>query len=244
MPGFKQSFFSFIQAFRSHWLAAMSGGFSVPFTGLAIFAGDKYQQIIFGCLAFAAFWFAAYRIWKHEYDKTAAVTEELERLRAISPDLKPQIDGLIFGGRDQHYPENVPIILIVSISNLGTMQNIANEFQMTLERDGVSMPAQLMAINPAITIGMPIPQQPGIERPMKFGQDQALYNKTASPIAVGSMVTGILLSLAPSRDWASPDTKITLAFKDIKGRAYQTERVISARNDSPQEFGGLHGEFI
>src|SRR5882757_5744663 len=64
---------SFALAFRGQWFAAMSGGFSVPFTALAVFLDNKYQQIIFGCLAFAAVWYAVYTIWKIEREKVISL---------------------------------------------------------------------------------------------------------------------------------------------------------------------------
>jgi hypothetical protein len=57
----------------------MSGGFSVPFTALAVFAGDKYQQAVFGFLALAAFWFAAYRVWRSEHEEVLELRGQLDR---------------------------------------------------------------------------------------------------------------------------------------------------------------------
>jgi hypothetical protein len=71
------AFWSYVRAFRTHWLTAMSGGFSVPFTALAVFAGNKYQQAIFGFLAFAAFWFAGFRVWKFEHDKVLLLEQKV-----------------------------------------------------------------------------------------------------------------------------------------------------------------------
>ena len=68
---------AFAQAFRKHLFAAMSGGFSVPFTALAVFVDNKYAQLIFGCLAFCAAWFAAYRIWKYEREKVIELEARL-----------------------------------------------------------------------------------------------------------------------------------------------------------------------
>jgi hypothetical protein len=60
------TFRNFIAAFRGHWLEAMSGGFSVPFTALAVYSSQTYQQAIFALLALAGIWFAAFRIWAVE----------------------------------------------------------------------------------------------------------------------------------------------------------------------------------
>jgi hypothetical protein len=72
------SLWAFARAFRKHLFAAMSGGFSVPFTALAVFADNKYAQLIFGCLAFFAAWFAAYRIWKAEHEKVLDLEQKIE----------------------------------------------------------------------------------------------------------------------------------------------------------------------
>src|SRR5258706_11455692 len=63
------SLWNFVRAFRGHWLAAMSGSFSVPFTAAAVYLDNKYAQGIFAMLALAAFWFAAYRVWLVEWKK-------------------------------------------------------------------------------------------------------------------------------------------------------------------------------
>ena len=55
----------------------MSGGFSVPFTALAVIADNKYAQLIFGCLAFSGAWFAAYRVWKIEREKVIELEGKL-----------------------------------------------------------------------------------------------------------------------------------------------------------------------
>jgi len=59
----RPSIWSFAQALRTYWLAAMSGSFSVPFTAAAVYLDNKYAQGIFALLAFCALWFAAYRVW-------------------------------------------------------------------------------------------------------------------------------------------------------------------------------------
>lgn len=55
----------------------MSGGFSVPFATLAVFSGEKYQQIIWALLALGAFGFSAFRLWESEHKKVVALRAEL-----------------------------------------------------------------------------------------------------------------------------------------------------------------------
>jgi hypothetical protein len=79
------SVWSFAQAFRGQWFAAMSGGFSVPFAALAVFLDNKYQQVIFGCLAFAAIWYAAYTIWRIEREKVLKLEERVNGTKRLEP---------------------------------------------------------------------------------------------------------------------------------------------------------------
>jgi hypothetical protein len=85
----KPSLWSFARAFREHWFAAMSGGFSVPFTALAVFLDNKYAQAIFGALAFLGAWFAAYTAWRSERQKRLALEEQLARRARLT--VKPPI---------------------------------------------------------------------------------------------------------------------------------------------------------
>jgi hypothetical protein len=56
MAGPKQFFDA---VFRRHWLAVMSGAFSVPFGALAVFSDTRFGQIIWVCLAIGPGWLAA-----------------------------------------------------------------------------------------------------------------------------------------------------------------------------------------
>jgi hypothetical protein len=68
---------AFVSAYRAQLFAAMSGSFSVPFTFAAVYSDSKYGHLIYGCLALAAFIFAAYTLWKIEHDKVLALQDRL-----------------------------------------------------------------------------------------------------------------------------------------------------------------------
>jgi hypothetical protein len=78
---FDKPFWSFLRALRADWFAAMSGGFSVPFTAVAVFADNKYAQAIFACMGFGSIIFASYRIWKSEHDKVLTLGLELSPIK-------------------------------------------------------------------------------------------------------------------------------------------------------------------
>jgi hypothetical protein len=70
---------NFVAAFRGHWFAAMSGVFSVPFYGLAVYLDNKFAQTIFLALAFSGSWFAAYTIWRSQCERANALDAQLVR---------------------------------------------------------------------------------------------------------------------------------------------------------------------
>jgi hypothetical protein len=76
---------AFASALRADLFAAMSGGFSVPFGGLAVFAGDKYQQLIWAALAFCALGFTSYRLWRTQHDRVTKLEAELEKANGAKP---------------------------------------------------------------------------------------------------------------------------------------------------------------
>lgn len=55
----------------------MSGGFSVPFAALAVFASSKYGQVIWSILAFSAFMIMVYRVWAREATKVSELSVKL-----------------------------------------------------------------------------------------------------------------------------------------------------------------------
>jgi hypothetical protein len=73
----KPSLWSFAAAFRAHWFAAMSGGFSVPFTFATALVDSTLVKGILLTLAFCGAWFAAYAIWKFEREKVIDLEEKL-----------------------------------------------------------------------------------------------------------------------------------------------------------------------
>jgi len=67
----------FVLAFREKWLAAMTGGLSVPFAALAAWADNQYAKLTFAALAFADVWSAAYQVWKVERERVVSLERQL-----------------------------------------------------------------------------------------------------------------------------------------------------------------------
>ena len=80
MPTNKPSPWEFVLAFRRETFGAMSGGVSVPFAALAVFLDNAYAQAIFAAMAFTAVWFAAYRVWKAERERTIVAENQINEI--------------------------------------------------------------------------------------------------------------------------------------------------------------------
>ena len=235
---------AFGAAMFAHWFTAMSGPLSVPVALAAFFVENPTAKVLLGLTAFICVWAASYSMWKVERDRANLAAQEVERLKSIVPRLSATIEGIVFGGRDERLPDIAPLILIISIRNIGSMQSIASEFQIALSRDGAVKNAQLMAIKGPVTLGFPIPGQPGKENFMRYNESEALYRKANVPIQVGAKISGLLvasISIA-DKDWLSPGTEITVLFKDILGAGHETKRNLTGGDLSDlQDFAGLEG---
>jgi hypothetical protein len=91
-------FWSFVKAFRHHWFTALSGCFSVPFTVLTVYSGDKYAQSIFGVLAFSSFAYSSYQVWKVEREAIGKLSDDISTLEER---LRPKIE-LRFDHKDDN----------------------------------------------------------------------------------------------------------------------------------------------
>jgi hypothetical protein len=82
---------------RDYWAPLMSGGFSVPFAALAVFADSKFGQIIWGAMAVSAGLFSGYLVWAKEH-------AEVRRLNEV---LRPRLKLSLIDERDPHKPEDM-----------------------------------------------------------------------------------------------------------------------------------------
>jgi hypothetical protein len=80
----------FLKAFTHQAVAVIGAvGISVPSTYLAVYADKKYEQIIYGALAFLGFLIAPYRVWKAEREQVSKLSEKVSTLEER---LRPKID--------------------------------------------------------------------------------------------------------------------------------------------------------
>jgi hypothetical protein len=159
MPANPPSTVEFIRAFRKHWLAAMSGSFSVPFTAAAFFVDGSYGKLLFALLAVSAMWFAAYTVWHAERqklivaerreeqaqdelrDKREALAlqkeqNEIQRaqLRAIESDTLPTPAVQAYVDKAIDSLSSAALEALRMMSDLGRPQNVNSEIWSELQR--------------------------------------------------------------------------------------------------------------
>jgi hypothetical protein len=150
---------TFFKALFSNWLSAMSGPLSVPFAIAALYVpsdwvpGDLAKVLLLSA-SFVCVWGAAYGIWKIEHDKMTSGSAEIERLKRVAPELVGAVDGFVFGGRSDQMQGVSPFIVVASISNVGAMQSVAKDFELSLLRNGEAKILQVMAIPNYINLGL------------------------------------------------------------------------------------------
>ena len=242
----KSNIREFVKAICARWFTAMSGPLSVPLVFLGFYVENTTAKILFFVLAAFGLVFSSYWIWKTERDKVTAAHKEIQRLSAIAPELDATIDGIVHGGYSDQFPGMASAFLFATITNTGSMQSIANDFRLIVRRNGISRDVTLRAFANTVTLGFPIPGQPGREQFVRYQNSEALYRKASNPIQVGSSIQGMLFVMvdAADREWLSPGSEFILQFKDVKGRRYETKNILNDVHSEPKDFAGMTGELV
>jgi hypothetical protein len=99
-------FSTYLKAFFTDALTAMSGPISVPFAAAALWASSYWQKVLWGCLAVVSAGFSSYRVWRKEREtanqKLAAKDEQIssvtqslnDKIMAITQSLNEKITTL------------------------------------------------------------------------------------------------------------------------------------------------------
>jgi hypothetical protein len=92
----RTTFIDFLKAFTTNWLAAVSGGLSVPFAITALFVSTTYQRILWSLLAISGGMLASYSVWAAKCRDCNRAEADLrdERLRRARPILRGSIDQI------------------------------------------------------------------------------------------------------------------------------------------------------
>jgi len=155
--------------------------------------------------------------WKDVDDEKKAISAELERERDKS---QPKLVGEInfYGvGTVPEFGSKTGIVVSATISNLGAPTIAKVWTLLVILPDGRQMTPLREMIPKTIVFYTH-------RGPRRFYQQDALYNKTLTPIPTGGAESGILLFVAPAgtttQDIFQPGTKIVLGFYDVANKPY------------------------
>ena len=219
----------FIFAVLKQWTSYMSGPVSIV---LYLWARNKGKEIPAKWYIRIAVLFAfvgCFMAWEDQYHAAQSAIAQIDQ---NSPKLAGEIQLYIAGV----VPElQTAIMLLVRVSNVGS-PSIVRDWALTVVLpSGKEIRARNIFI--PITITMPTPKGLRV-----FRQEDALYNKTTTPIPNGGEQTGILLfeipDLPPKSSTTLPDelresgAKVVLEFHDIKNKRYTCSKVVSGTPDS------------
>jgi hypothetical protein len=112
-----------------------------------------------------------------------------------------------------------PVVLVVSIANIGNMQSTADGWQLTTELDRNKFDGVPVTLSPDTRVA--VTSNAGI--PFHFAPGGWLYSKGLESIEPGEMVTGFLIFQFPQLQpdaFARGTSKLTLKFADIMERTY------------------------
>jgi hypothetical protein len=226
-----RDFVPYLQAVLTHWVALMSGGVSVLVTFYQQIRKTAGKYVLYVVAAMCVF-FAGFQAWQDQYALTATTTSENtnlhKQLDALDkPDLKAEIDEFVTGrvalafenGKSTTGPASV--LIVMSIRNLGA-DSIAEGYNLQVFGvDGGFIGNGTMELLPDnFKLGY-----------FKVTNDQLLTNKSEEiPIPRGGSRKGYLFFVIENVDVSllqRMGTKFVVSFKDVTGRPYSVESVVT-----------------
>jgi hypothetical protein len=200
------------------WGSRVSGGLSIPFTILALFAKANYTRAIWAILASVGILTTIYQVWSKERKRVveleAALTKEQE---SNKPQLRGFVDTAVMIGK----PDGVGVVVFATIQNTGS-PSIVGDFKLKISAP--DRPSPIVVEYPdTIPELMRLPGAPGEPFYAIYGSD-ALYLKTSeSPIVKGGAARGILLftvSGVTTGELVKSEATIELLFSDSSLKSY------------------------
>lgn len=203
----RSGIFEYFKALTQHWLGAMSGAFSVPFTVAAGIFDNKLATTISIIAAVACAGFAGYRAWATERDRAANAEERADALQAQIDSKSAvylDIKDIIF---DPNGPKEMYVECIIENSGRPTiLKNWYLKIQTSKSEENNFVPRWYSTgkcINDPVSGIMP-------------------EDLSVNPLEEGgsrSMRLGFTISdVVPKENFGQPGTRFTLSAQDVKNR--------------------------
>jgi hypothetical protein len=186
---------------------------------------QKRQQIAF-CIAIPIFLFAIF----------GAGLSSIAYLQP-RPDFKTYIRMASTGGTTDLVVKT-PIVLVISIANVGNMQSTVDGWQLTIDANRNKYYGMPVTVSPDTRVRFTV----GAGSVYHLSPGGWLYSKGLESIEPGEMVTGFLIFQFPQLQpdtFAHPTSKLTLKFADILERTYVVKIEADQLNGRVPYFPGI-----
>lgn len=197
---------SLLAAVAADWVALMSGVASVAlWVAGALTADANLAYKLLWPIAAACLCLAFYRVWRTQFC-------ELEAARAANtPDLRAEIVQTMW--HDTAERPGCGLLLWVDVRNLGA-ESIADRYAVAVTTKASAV------LHPNLHA---LPQTITLPTGLTLSGKDALYDKTASPVARGAKVVGLLWAWFDNARQADlRGSTVTLTFHDIRGTRCST----------------------
>jgi hypothetical protein len=136
-------------------------------------------------------------IWKDFQEKHPAFANAVTlRSAAQGPKLEARVAATMLGQSVINGRMTPSSIIIVSVTNTGTVPTIAKNYRVSVVKDGNVYQGVILGCPETFKVLPLLPEDKA--GPMQFFGADALYNKTAAPLAPGAEVYGFLMVSYPT----------------------------------------------
>jgi hypothetical protein len=196
-------------------------------------AEDVKSKIFAGLSTLVAFTvvFIIFYIWNlfstppkldsEEKSKQKALDIKISQLEALGPNLRTEINTIVFGGTAKEIPDVRPVFFVLTVLNSGTLASIVRNWLAWIEHNGVAINGRVTHIAGPITFGFPSPSGP--ERKVTYSSNDMIYMRSA--VAPGEMIQGGLLVNFDSKELMAQGISqieaglhVVLRFEDVLGK--------------------------
>lgn len=206
---------------------------------LATLNHKKITNAKFWACVRIAFVLAAASLWYTEHQRANQLATDLsvERDRD-TPNLTGKIDEIISG----YTPElnAISLFMMASVRNIGA-PTVVEGWSLDIEYGG----AKFLPIQAFIPDGYRLFDE-GHRVVATFRRQDALYEKTASPVPTGGLERGWLRYIVKGlrdEDRHKSGIKYTLHFSDVRGKAYTAVQISTGQKSPPQYLPGAEQPF-
>jgi hypothetical protein len=230
----------------SNWLTLVGGGAVIVVIGLLErLQGVEIPSKSYWILVFLLLFVAFFQAWRDEHRRNIKIRTLLgateQRLKDAEKTHSPSLSGFvdeIAMGTPADGSKQTAIFLTVSVRNRpGALASVAEGWSVSVEiPNRGKLPCQIIHSDTSFQLH----RSEGAV--ITYAPNEAIYEKTATPIQGGAMKRGTLACMlsdfAQDEVWQA-GTTINVTFLDGNGQVVRFDRTMTAAKDAPLHFPGV-----